>query len=177
MTMRLAAFAAALTLAAAPAALAQESSAAGEPVTVQMKGPDGTEHGTVTVTPTPNGLLFAAELTGLPDGEHGFHVHTTGACEGNFDSAGGHYNPTDKAHGYMAENGPHAGDLPNFFAADGTAKFHAFSADMTLTGGDAPARDSDGSAIMVHEGPDDYMTDPSGHSGGRIACGVIEPAG
>ncbi|WAJ30107.1 superoxide dismutase family protein [Antarcticirhabdus aurantiaca] len=175
MIIRSAGLAAALLLAAAPAALAQNAGSQ-EAITIQMKAPDGTDHGTVTVTSTPHGLLFAADLTGLPEGEHGFHVHAVGQCEGDFESAGGHYNPTDKDHGYLAENGPHAGDLPNLESIGGMARFSAFSPMLTMTGGDAPVMDSDGSAVMVHAGPDDYLTNPSGHSGGRIACGVIPPA-
>src|SRR3546814_16586307 len=60
-----------------------------------------------------NGTLLVAKLTGLPEGAHGFHVHTAGLCEPPFASAGGHYNPTDAKHGLDAEGGPHAGDMPN----------------------------------------------------------------
>ncbi|MEF2551052.1 superoxide dismutase family protein [Aurantimonas sp. A2-1-M11] len=147
-----------------------------EPVTVEMKSADGGSAGTVTVTPTPHGLLLKADLTNIADGEHGFHVHETGVCEGDFTSAGGHYNPTDKDHGYMAEGGYHAGDMPNFTATNGAATFETLAPALTLTGGDAPLNDADGSAIMVHGGADDYTSQPSGDAGERVACGVVYSA-
>lgn len=144
--------------------------------TAALKGADGAEHGTVTFEQTPSGLLITAELTGLPPGEHGFHVHTTGACEPPFQSAGGHFNPTDASHGYMSEGGPHAGDLPNIFVPDsGELKVQYFTGLLSLEeGGEGYLLDDDGSAILVHAHGDDYRTDPSGESGDRIACGVIE---
>ncbi|RFC63556.1 superoxide dismutase family protein [Fulvimarina endophytica] len=167
------------TLFTAPA-FAQDSQPAGgdaasmQPMEVTMKAPDGSDRGTVTVTPTPNGLLFDADLSGLEPGEHGFHVHETGQCEGDFSSAGGHYNPTDKQHGFKVEGGPHAGDMENFTAGDdGSATFEAFNSYLTLSDGDAPVLDSDGSAIIVHGGPDDYESQPAGDAGDRVACGVI----
>lgn len=147
--------------------------AAMEPVSVEMQHADGSSAGTVTVTPTPHGLLFAADLSNLGDGERSFHIHETGLCEDDFSSAGGHYNPTDKEHGYMAENGPHAGDMPNFTATDGTAQFQTFNPMVTMSGGEAPLNDDDGSAIVVHDGADDYESQPAGDAGDRIACGVV----
>jgi Cu-Zn family superoxide dismutase len=144
-----------------------------EPVTVEMKNVDGGSAGTVTVTPTPHGLLLAADLSGLGDGERSFHLHETGVCEGDFSSAGGHYNPTDKEHGYMAENGPHAGDMPNFTATGGTAQFQTFNPMVTMSGGEAPLNDADGTSIVVHDGADDYTSQPAGDAGDRIACGVV----
>jgi len=144
-----------------------------EPITVEMKGADGGSAGTVTVTPTPHGLLLSADLANLADGDHAFHVHETGVCEGDFSSAGGHYNPTDKEHGYKVEGGHHAGDLPNFTTTDGSASFESFAPALTLTGGEAPLNDADGSAIVVHGGTDDYSSQPSGDAGNRIACGVV----
>jgi superoxide dismutase, Cu-Zn family len=163
--------------AAAPAALAQDQ-AAEQPVTVDMKAEDGSNRGTVKITPTPNGLLLEANLTGFGQGEgdrvHAFHVHATGKCEGNFESAGGHYNPTGKEHGYLSPNGPHAGDMPNFLlAADGTARFAAFNPMVRMSGGEAPLNDTDGSAILVHAMADDYTGQPAGMAGGRVACGVV----
>lgn len=164
-------------MAASGTAFAQ-GAAPNEPATVDMKAPDGSSRGTVKITPTPNGLLFEANLTGFGEGSgdrvHGFHIHQTGKCEGNFDSAGGHYNPTNKEHGYLSANGPHVGDMPNLVLdGSGSARFAAFNPMVTLSGGDAPLNDTDGSAIMVHDMADDYRTQPTGHAGGRVACGVI----
>jgi Cu-Zn family superoxide dismutase len=139
---------------AAPAEGANAEATGGmEPMTVEMQHADGSSAGTVTITPTPNGLLLAADLANLGDGERSFHIHETGLCEGDFTSAGGHYNPTDKEHGFKVENGPHAGDMPNFTARDGEAQFQTFNAMVTLTGGEAPLQDADGSALVVHGGP------------------------
>lgn len=164
------------------AAHAQEShsshdtAGASQASTIQMKGPDGSSKGTVTMTSTPNGVIFTGDLTGLPDGEFGFHLHETGRCEGNFDSAGGHHNPTNKEHGFEAANGPHAGDMANIFVVDGKARFSQFNPMVMPTGGDAPLNDADGTALMVHMGHDDYETQPTGDAGGRAACGVVFPA-
>jgi Cu-Zn family superoxide dismutase len=159
---------------AAPAEGADTQAAGGmEPVTVEMQHADGGSAGTVTITPTPNGLLLAADLANLGDGERSFHIHETGLCEGDFTSAGGHYNPTDKEHGFKVENGPHAGDMPNFTASGGEAQFQTFNPMVTLTGGEAPLQDADGSALVVHGGADDYQSQPSGDAGDRIACGVV----
>src|SRR3546814_11624402 len=78
-----------------------------------MTDAEGNEVGSVELTEMQNGTLLVAKLTGLPEGAHGFHVHTAGLCEPPFASAGGHYNPTDAKHGLDAEAGPHAGHMPN----------------------------------------------------------------
>ncbi len=159
-----------------------ESSPAGEsarkdgPVSVVMKGPDGADLGMIEVTSTPLGLLLKANLRGLPDGTHAFHIHEKGVCDGDFSSAGGHYNPDGKSHGFLAENGPHAGDMTNFVAANGTAEFEEFNAMVTLAGAKGPLNDADGSAIVIHSGADDYLSQPSGAAGDRIACGVVYKA-
>ena len=141
-----------------------------------MKGLKGEDHGTVTLQQTPNGVLVTTDLQGLPPGEHGFHFHTTGACEPPFESAGGHFNPAEMKHGFESEAGPHAGDLPNIHVSeDGTAQTQHIIPVISLNEGeDGYLLDDDGTAIIVHAGPDDYQTDPSGDSGDRIACGVFE---
>lgn len=113
--------------------------------------------------------------SGLAPGEHGIHIHETGQCDApDFESAGGHYNPTDAQHGLLNPEGPHAGDLPNLIVAqDGTVDYLVTTGLVTLSDGDTSLFDGDGSALMIHEGADDYITDSSGDSGGRVACGVI----
>ena len=113
--------------------------------------------------------------SGLAPGEHGLHIHETGECSApDFESAGGHFNPADAQHGLLNPEGPHAGDLPNLVVAeDGTADYLVTTALITLEEGDTSLFDGDGSALMIHEGADDYITDSSGDSGGRVACGVI----
>lgn len=145
----------------------------------RLKGLDGADHGTVTFIQAPSGVLIVKlDLKGLPAGVHGFHVHAKGQCDAanKFDSAGGHL-AGGRSHGVLNENGPHPGDFPNITAAaDGTVKVEFFANMLTLADGDNPLMDDDGSSVMIHEGPDDYKTDPAGHSGGRIACGALEQA-
>lgn len=142
-----------------------------------MKDADGNDIGTVSLDENGNGVLIRAELTGLPPGAHGFHIHETGSCEENFDAAGGHYDPSGTEHGTLNPAGAHAGDTPNIWAAEsGEAVHHVVTTDVTLAEeGEATLFDDDGSAIVIHENPDSYEADAG--AGGRIACGVIEPAG
>ena len=164
----------------APAAEMAETKAGpaqiGATAKASVKGADGADHGTVTLTQTSAGVLIRAELTGLPPGPHGFHLHTTGACEPPFESAGGHFNPTSAKHGFLDEAGPHVGDLPNIEVPEsGNAVVEHLNAFVSLSPESGNTLfDEDGTSIVVHAGADDYKTDPSGQSGDRIACGVVE---
>lgn len=137
---------------------------------------EGAENGSATLTGTPNGVLIELEVSGLPAGEWlGFHIHETGTCdpESDHESAGGHFNPTDAAHGYLAEGGPHAGDMPNQYVGDdGVLRAQVFNYMVTL--GDGGEADIAGRALMIHGGTDDYQTQPTGDAGDRHACAVIE---
>lgn len=138
---------------------------------------NGKSIGTATLTETPNGVLISAELTGLPPGVHGFHIHGTGQCDpaNGFESAGGHYNPRGAKHGFMVEGGPHAGDMPNQTVEQGgTLKAEVFNSHVMFDKGEAPLFDQDGSAIVIHATADDYRSQPSGNAGDRLACGVIQ---
>jgi Cu-Zn family superoxide dismutase len=168
------------TAAMAGVALAQGAATSPQPtgtpavVTVEMRDGAGKRLGEVRITQTPHGLLLAGSLTGVPPGEHAIHVHETGKCEPPFKTAGGHFNPTKKEHGALIPGGPHAGDLPNVFAAaDGTLKFELIAPDLTLGTGPTSVFDADGSALVLHAKADDYRTQPAGDSGDRIACGVL----
>jgi Cu-Zn family superoxide dismutase len=135
-----------------------------------MRDSAGRELGTVTVTGESDGFRLAGDVTGLPPGEHGFHVHAVGRCEPPFESAGPHWNPTNRQHGTQNPNGPHAGDLTGLtVGSDGIGRVNA------LVTGHAVSQllDADGASLVVHAGADDYRTDPSGNSGARIACGEI----
>lgn len=144
----------------------------------KMETPEGESAGTVTLTEGPDGVLIEADLTGLEPGEHAIHIHETGACDPEFGEAGGHFNPTDSLHGLLVDSGPHAGDLPDLFAGqEGTAKASFYNTRITL-GEDREGSDSlmddDGAAFIVHAKADSYKEEAG--AGGRVACGVIEPA-
>ena len=111
----------------------------------------------------------------MPPGVHGAHIHEVGSCQApDFTSAGGHWNPLGKQHGRDNMAGPHMGDMPNLIVGqDGTGTLELLVNGATLVGGAEPILDDDGAAIVIHQGPDDYRTDPSGNSGARVACGVI----
>lgn len=133
----------------------------------------GRELGVLTLRDEGTGISITGRLQGLPPGTHGFHIHEVGRCEAPFESAGSHWNPTNRQHGRGNPNGPHLGDLPNItVAADSSAVLRAAASGGTLRGASA-LLDQDGAAVVIHAGPDDDRTDPSGNSGGRIACGVI----
>ena len=120
-------------------------------------------------------MVIDVDVKGLTPGLHAVHVHTIGKCEGPaFTSAGGHFNPAQKKHGLRSAEGPHAGDMPNMYIAkDGTGRFEVLADNITLKTGDRSVFDADGSALVIHAGADDDMTDPTGNSGDRAACGVI----
>ena len=178
---------------------AQEASpAAGQmagSVEVVLQDVGGQEVGRATLAEAPEGVVsIEATVAGLAPGEHGIHVHAVGVCDpaGDmpFASAGGHYNPTGAPHGGPPALGTpgttgaadamaspvaatgHAGDLGNIAVGDdGTGQLRIATDRFRL----AELGDADGSALVVHANPDDLRTDPSGNSGGRIACGVIAP--
>lgn len=133
----------------------------------------GRELGALALTNAPTGVRLAGTLRGLPPGEHGFHVHTTGACSPSFEGAGGHWNPTARKHGRDNPMGPHHGDIVNItVGADSSVVVDATTSGGSLFGTD-PLLDADGAAVVVHAGPDDHRTDPAGDSGSRLACGVV----
>lgn len=137
-----------------------------------LRTADGAAAGSATATAAGEQVVVALQVQGLPPGEHGVHVHTTGRCDGpTFESAGGHWNPTDATHGLEDPAGQHAGDMPNLtVGADG-----AGTLEYRLVGGSFDGLlDADGSAFVVHASADDQRSDPSGNSGDRIACGVFE---
>lgn len=138
---------------------------------------DGSPAGIATLVSDANGLRIEMNATGMTPGAHGFHLHTTGKCEGpGFTSAGGHLNPGNRKHGNMAAGGAHLGDLPNLqIGSSGSG-----SAIETVPGGRTALGaifDADGTAVIVHANPDDYRTDPTGNAGDRVACGVFSRTG
>jgi superoxide dismutase, Cu-Zn family len=140
---------------------------------------DGNNVGTVTFTQTASGILHIfVEMTGLPPGPRGFHIHEVGACdpEDGFESAAAHFAAATRS---MASTVPTAacrrpaqrpyrpGRHPEGRSSSPSA-CRSRRTENSLLGGD-------GTAVILHDEPDDYATDPHGHAGDRIACGVIEP--
>jgi superoxide dismutase, Cu-Zn family len=136
----------------------------------------GRRVGVATFIEREDGVSIGVSVTGLPAGEHGLHIHETGVCDApSFESAGGHFAPEGRPHGTEAEGGPHAGDLPNLVVGEhGTGRLGAHNDRVSLGDGDDGLLEGDGTALVLHAGADDHRSQPSGDSGGRIACGVIE---
>jgi Cu-Zn family superoxide dismutase len=136
----------------------------------ELRDPAGVVHGTARIETVGGVARVIVAGVALPPGDHGLHIHTVGLCEGPaFASAGPHWNPDMKMHGRDNPMGAHRGDLPNLqIGTDGTG-----TVTFDLPGGASTLLDADGASIVVHAAPDDYKTDPSGSSGGRIACGVF----
>ena len=136
----------------------------------------GQNIGTAKILPAKKGVKIEVNVSQLPPGNHGIHIHAVGKCEGPaFTTAGGHLNPDTKKHGKDNPEGPHAGDLLMIdVKADGTAKATLLDTMVTLGDGANSLFHDGGTAIVIHEKEDDYKTDPTGNSGGRIACGVIQ---
>jgi Cu-Zn family superoxide dismutase len=144
--------------------------------TVTLRDASGRTVGTALLTPATEGVQVVLSANGLPAGVHGVHVHMTGMCDApDFTTAGGHFNPASRQHGFENPNGSHAGDLPNLTVdANGRGNLSGVARGVTLDGSGANSlRKPGGTALMVHATADDYRTDPSGNSGARIACGVI----
>jgi Cu-Zn family superoxide dismutase len=143
--------------------------------TASLKSTTGNKtYGEVTFEQVGGKVRVVAQVVGLkPNQEHGFHIHEKGDCSsGDGMSAGGHFNPTGKAHGGPGSSERHAGDLPNLTAdAKGRETLTVEVDGITVTPGPASIV---GRGLIVHAGPDDYKTQPTGNSGARLACAVIE---
>lgn len=138
-------------------------------VTGSDKYPD--IYGRVYFYTLPVGVVVRAEIRGLPiktgackESFLGFHIHAGSECSGNatdtFANTLAHYNPEDCMHPY------HAGDLPPLFSANGRALSVFLTDKFTVN-------EILGKTVIIHSSPDDFMTQPSGGSGEKIACGVI----
>ena len=131
--------------------------------------------GRLMLTSVDGGLRIEGELGGLGRGAtHAIHIHERGDCSAaDGSSAAGHFNPATAAHGRAGTAAHHLGDMDNIVAdAIGVARVNLRLEGATLGGAAASA--IIGRAIIVHAGADDYVTQPTGNSGARVACGVIQ---
>lgn len=147
-------------------------------IKVNLANSAGQPMGTAVLKQKKDGVQVKVALINTPFGEHGVHIHQNAVCEGpDFKSAGGHFNPDGKQHGFQNPMGHHLGDTPGNLSV---GEDHNGSASWTLTGvtlqpGTPNSLLSNGgTSIIVHEKGDDMKTDPSGASGNRIGCGVIK---
>lgn len=140
---------------------------------VSLQGQDESTVGGALVSKTPKGLLLMVDIYNLPEGWHSIHFHGKGDCSDHsdhFKKSGGHAAKEGQEHGYFSANGPHSGDLPNFYVGkDKRAKFHMYTTDMTHE----QLADEDGTALVIHAKADDYASQPAGEAGDRLACGVV----
>lgn len=150
---------------------------------ITLTSPEGEPVAVATFAETGEGVTIMVTSegdSGLEPGEHGIHIHEFGMCtptggDEPFSDAGRHFNPVGGPHGAPEEHGSHAGDLGNLMVEDGgTISFVITTDKVTLEPGvENSLADEDGSAIVIHANPDDLETDPSGDSGGRVACGTM----
>ncbi len=138
----------------------------------------GAEIGVATFSEGDGGVMLSLQVEGLEPGEHAWHLHAMGMCDSSglepFSTAGPHWNPTAKMHGGPNDEQHHAGDFGNLTASeDGLAAAEITTSDFTLDDGPTSVNDEDGTAIIVHEGMDDLVSQPAGNSGARYACGVV----
>lgn len=145
-------------------------------IEVKLKNATGDEVGTATVSEQPGGLQIKVDAKGFKPGPHGFHIHEKGVCKApDFSSSGNHFNPAGKEHGLLNQDGAENGDLPNLVADDkGEIKAEVMAPNATLKEeGKNTLQRKDGASLIITENADDGMTQPTGKSGKRLACGVI----
>jgi Cu-Zn family superoxide dismutase len=180
-TLRRAAWIAALTLSLSACRLPYIPGVTSPPPAagVTLKDSSGRVVGSAVLLQQGDGVRILLDLRDVTPGTKAVHIHEVGRCDApSFDSAGAHFNPKRAEHGTENPRGPHAGDLPNITVdATGHGHLEVTNPRVTLEPGPTSLPDGRGTALVVHEGPDDMRTDPAGNSGRRIACGVIVRGG
>lgn len=169
----------AILLAAAAATFVQAQANDARHASATLRDTAGNVVGVARFTEDATGVLHAdVHVRSISAGKHGIHLHSVGACDPTtvppFSSAGGHHNPTGHQHGLNNPLGAHSGDLPNLIVnGAGVGHLNATGDRATISPGPATLFDANGSSVILHAAEDDQLTDPTGNSGARIACGVI----
>lgn len=135
----------------------------------------GEKTGEASFKEVKEGVEVSLKVWGLSPGVHATHIHEEGVCAPpDFKSAKGHFNPELKKHGKDNPEGYHAGDLPNIaVAGNGKGSVNFVTPDLSFKGDNSILKKG-GTAVIVHAGPDDNVTDPAGNAGDRVACGIIK---
>ena len=131
--------------------------------------------GNVVFTEENGTVTMVAILEGLTPGPHAIHLHEKADCSSpDGKSTGGHWNPTAEPHGkWGSEEGYHKGDIGNFEADENGNGTITFTTDQWCIGCGDNSKDILGKAVIVHEGMDDFLTQPTGAAGGRVSCGAV----
>ncbi|HIW34501.1 MAG TPA: superoxide dismutase family protein [Candidatus Paenibacillus intestinavium] len=151
-------------------------SAKGKTITMSIMNTDGLSIGTASLVQDGDNVKIHLQASQLTAGVHGIHIHENGQCDPpDFKTAGAHFNPINHQHGFNNPKGFHNGDLPNIeVSSDGTIDVELITSVVTLKKGEANSLlKKKGTSLVIHADADDYVTDPAGNSGARIACGVI----
>lgn len=141
--------------------------------TAELHNAEGEVVGTATFTQTAGGVVLVAEVEGVERaGAHGFHVHEVGDCAPpDFTSAGGHFNPKGTPHQCPPDPARHAGDFGNIEIVEGAGRLEVTSGLVTVEPSETSVV---GRAVVLHEGTDTCVGQPTGDAGSRLACGVIK---
>jgi len=145
-------------------------------IEVDLIDQDGISIGVASLSEEKDGVHIQIDAHHLPEGLHGFHIHENGVCDPpTFESAGAHFNPSEKKHGLKRESGSHNGDMENIEVnADGTVEQQLINDAVTLRKGEKHSLvNGKGTSLIIHADPDDYISQPAGNAGERIVCGVI----
>ena len=119
-------------------------------------------------------VTMVAKLSGLKPGIHAIHIHEKSDCSAaDGSSAGGHWNPTFKKHGKLGEGESHKGDIGNFTADENGNGTITFTTAEWSIGGEDVTKNIIGKGLIVHQGTDDYVSQPAGNAGARVACSAI----
>ena len=145
-------------------------------VTIALEAKSGSSVSGNAVIREQNGVVsLMAVFDGLSEGTHAIHIHEKADCSSDDGtSTGGHWNPTGQPHGQWGdEKGYHKGDIGNFTADANGHGYISFNTQEWCIGCGDPAKDILGKALIVHQGADDFTSQPSGAAGSRVSCGGI----